>query len=239
MTRRRALAVALAAVALIGMAPAPASAAAPDCDISDATLSWGFKESFRAYIDGSIANGEWSTDGDVAYETPEFTWSGGVGGYDVRTGEGSVEFDGSVRFTGHDGVLDTTIADPVVRFDDGFAELLLDVSGPTMEGDQVEVRDAEFAKLVPPDFVAGHAGGYVRLEATSTLTEDGAVAFPNYAPGETFDPVTLEMRIGFECAERLVVDPWALPLLLLLWVVPPLVAVTVVVIVLLWRRRRA
>ena len=84
----------------------------PGCVVTDATLTWGFKESFRAYIDGDIANGEWTTSGGATYETPEFTWSDGQGHYDPETGDGYVDFAGSVRFTGHDGLLDTTIADP-------------------------------------------------------------------------------------------------------------------------------
>ena len=98
MTRSRALAVATAAgiLALLGAGPAAASESqAPGCDIRDATLTWGFKESFRAYIDGDIANGEWTTSDGATYETPEFSWSGGTGRYNSDTGSGSVQFTGS------------------------------------------------------------------------------------------------------------------------------------------------
>ncbi len=73
-------------------------------------------------------------------------------------------FHGSVRFTGHDGILDTTIADPVVRIAaDGTATVLLDVSGPTMEGDQVDLSDVDFVTgPVDPESVT--ADGEQQLE---------------------------------------------------------------------------
>ena len=85
MTRSRLLAVALAVGAGLGMLGPAAQAAArprwssPAASSRDATLTWGFKESFRAYIDGDIANGEWTTSGGATYETPEFSWSDGTG----------------------------------------------------------------------------------------------------------------------------------------------------------------
>src|SRR3546814_3461048 len=60
----------------VGRAASPATA----CDVVGGELSWGFKESFRAYISGSIAAGEWTTSGGATYETPSFGWSGaGIG----------------------------------------------------------------------------------------------------------------------------------------------------------------
>jgi hypothetical protein len=194
---RTAIAVALAA-ALLVLGAAPASAVAdPECEVTGATLTWGFKESFRAYIDGAIANGEWTTADGATYETPVFTWSGGEGGYDPATRTGLVSFTGSVRFTGHGGVLDTTIANPAVRLDGGSGMLLLDVSGPTMEGDQTDLRGVEFVEL-PSVEVAG--GDAVRtVDAATELTADGATAFPNYPAGEAFDPVELSLPVGKLC----------------------------------------
>lgn len=183
---------------LVPAALAAALVVSPGCDVSDATLDWGVKESFRAYIDGSIANGEWTTTGDVSYATPEFTWTGGTGRYDPRTGEGSIAFSGSVRFVGHDGVLDTTISDPVVRFEGDSGVLLLDVSGPTMDGGEVDVTGVEFVALSALEI--GGEDAIVTVDAQSVLTEDGAAAFPNYAAGEPFDPVTVELTVGDTCA---------------------------------------
>jgi hypothetical protein len=199
MTRSRVLAVALATVAGLGMlGPAGAVAAAPamvepGCVVRDATLHWGFKESFRAYIDGNIANGEWTTDRGATYETPEFSWHDGQGRYDPETGLGYVQFLGTVRFTGHEGLLDTTIADPTLSIsrDGGF--LLLDVSGPSMEGEQIDAQDVEFVDL-PGVEVSGEGAGVV-LVSESVLTADGEAAFPDYQAGTAFDPLKVALEL--------------------------------------------
>src|SRR5690606_24888645 len=124
------------------------AAALEGCSIDGATLSWGFKEAFRSYISGTIANGEWTTDGNASYATPEFSWSAGEGVYDSETGEGLLGFTGSIEFTGHGGLLDTTVSNPQLRFDGADrAVLLLDVSGTTQAGDQVAQRGVEFVGL--------------------------------------------------------------------------------------------
>jgi hypothetical protein len=185
-------------VLLVPAVLAATLAVAPGCSITDATLTWGFKDSFRAYIDGGIANGEWTTDGGASYQTPVFTWAGGTGSYDPTTGVAEIDFAGSVRFTGHGGVLDTTIADPSVRLDGATGALLLDVSGPTMDGTPTDLQDVEFVALPSVDVVGDDA---VRtVEAPTELTEDGATAFPNYPAGEAFDPVSISMTVGKDCA---------------------------------------
>ena len=194
------LAVALAATPLAGVP----TAVPVECEITDATLTWGFKESFRAYIDGDIANGQWTTAGDAAYETPVFTWSGGTGTYTPLGGRAEIAFSGSVRFTGHDGLLDTTIADPVVRLAAGSGAIVLDVSGPTMHGDQVDLQDVEFVDLASVEAAGDDA---VRtVDADSALTADGSTAFPNYEAGTAFDPVSISINVGKQCPTEAVVD---------------------------------
>jgi hypothetical protein len=192
----------LAAAALLVLAPAVAATAAPaqapGCETESASMSWGFKESFRAYIDGSIANGEWTVGDGATYATPEFGFLATDGRIDPRGPIGSISFAGSVHFTGHGGILDTTVANPVLvlRADDT-AVLLLDVSGPTMEGDQVAVTGAVFVDvdLGGQDFTPNN-GIITIVEAPTTLTEDGAEAFPNYEAGEAFDPISVRIDVG-------------------------------------------
>jgi hypothetical protein len=187
---RAAAALALAALLVVGAAPA--ASASPGCEVSGATLDWGFKESFRAYIDGSIANGEWATTDGAVYSTPEFGWRAGAGSIDPVGPGGVIAFAGSVRFTGHDGVLDTTIANPAIRLDGPeSATLLLDVTGPTMEGDPVDEIGVAFVRIdLSTAELASSTDGIVVSSAPTTLTEDGAAAFPNYDPGEAFDPIS-------------------------------------------------
>jgi hypothetical protein len=242
------LAAALVAVPVPVQPAAPAAPAAPDmapieCEITDASLTWGFKESFRAYIDGDIANGEWTTDGDVGYETPEFTWSGGTGTYTPIYDSIDIAFSGSVRFTGHDGLLDTTIADPVIRFADGAGAVLLDVSGATMDGTPTDLQDVRFVDV--PSFEVVGDDAVRSVDADTALTVDGATAFPNYEAGTAFDPVSISMTVGKECPTAAMIDDAGdsgdagNTVLLLGFVIGVPVAFAVVVgIVLLTRRRR-
>ena len=198
---RRALAALLAVSALALLPAAPAAAQAPGCEVDAATLTWGFKESFRAYIDGSIANGEWTVADGATYETPAFGFAAEDGRLDPRVMQGSVDFPGSVRFTGHGGILDTTIANPALLFRaDGKAFLLLDVRGVTMEGDDVAMASTLFVELDLTGQDLAPVDGIVTLdEVPTTLTADGALAFPNYPAGEAFDPVSATIDVGADC----------------------------------------
>lgn len=175
------------------------------CAVTEAELSWGFKESFRAYVSGSIANGDWSTSGNASYQTPLFTWSGGEG---VRAadGQGQLGFTGGIRFTGHSGALDTSIANPVVRFAGGSAVLVVDYSGTSMDDalagreNREELAGVSFVDLDLARGVTTIDGDLVTIsDIPSSLTEAGSAAFPNYPAGTAFDPVTLSYRADRGC----------------------------------------
>ena len=205
--RSRALPRALGAVALVAAslavattASAPAAAATEPCTVDGATLDWGFKESFRAYIDGSIANGEWTTADGASYATPEFTWSDGTATIDDEADTAEVTFAGSVRFTGHDGLLDTTIANPVVRIaPDGTTTVLLDVSGPTMEGDPVDEKAVPFVTSLVDASVLAEEGAQTFQLVAPELTAEGSAAFPNYEAGTPFDNLTVTIPATEDC----------------------------------------
>jgi hypothetical protein len=236
--RSRAISCALGALALAAstqLVAAPAFAAAETCTISGATLDWGFKESFRAYIDGSIANGEWTTADGASYATPSFSWADGTAEIDPSTHTTEVTFHGSVRFTGHEGILDTTIADPVVRIAaDGTTTVLLDVSGPTMDGDQVDLSGVEFV-TGPVDQESIAAAGEQQLEIPApALTADGNTAFPNYETGTAFDDVTLSLPATDDCRVELAAA--GAPLWIIAGVVSGLVVAVVGVTIAVIRR---
>jgi hypothetical protein len=242
---RRVLATLLLLTGFLLVPSAPALAQSSGCDVGGATLSWGFKESFRAYIDGSIANGEWTVADGATYETPLFGFPGGAGRVSGLPLEGQVDFPGSVRFTGHGGILDTTVANPVLVFDgDDTAILLLDVSGPTMEGDQVSVTATPFVAVDLSGQDLTPVDGIITLtDAPTVLTADGETAFPNYAAGTDFDPLSATIPVG-DCAITAPPSggdtavegiPWLLPALL----AAAVAAAAVVVGVLAARRRRS
>jgi len=232
-----------------------AAASELQCTVSDAKLVWGFKESFRAYIDGSIANGEWTTEGGVSYATPSFTWTGGTGGADAD-GALDVQYAGSVRFTGHGGVLDTTIANPRVVIDGDRAVLLLDVTGTTQAGEAVSQTAVEFAELDLAGVEGTTDGDTVTWsDVPATLTAAGAAAFGTYPEGEALDPVTITATVESGCAsespaptatatdDELAPEPtaaegwpvWATVLIVALLVA----AIIAALVIILVRRRRA
>jgi hypothetical protein len=183
-----------AAVPLLALsvlvAPSPAAQA---CIVEDATLTWGFKESFRSYISGTIANGEWIVTDGATYETPEFGFSEGAGSF------GDVAFEGAIRFTGHGGILNTTVANPRIDWGGDSGTLYLDVSGTTQEGDPVDETGVPFADLAFGG-ILGDEGEFRFEDVTATLTDEGAAAFGTYESGEPLDPLSLELSLESACA---------------------------------------
>ncbi|EAR24904.1 conserved secreted protein [marine actinobacterium PHSC20C1] len=190
-----------AATDAAGMRPATNDATlavdAATCQISDAEIIWGVKESLRSYISGTIANGEWAVSDGATYETPDFGWAAGSGQLD--DGNGSLTFDGTLRFTGHDGILDTTLTNLSIVFDGSTtAILVLDVFGTTQDGTPVDESGVEFVSIDISDIDV--ADGTARLDAAQTmLTEDGSAAFGTYPAGEKFDPLSLKFSATADC----------------------------------------
>lgn len=178
------------------------AASAGDCAVTDAELTWGFKEAFRSYISGTIANGEWTTANGATYTTPDFSWTSGAGNYDGARSEGLLGFTGSVTFTGHGGILNTTVANPQLRFDDAdTATLLLDVSGVTQQGDDVTEQAVEFATI---DFGAAtrtvNESTLSFTAAPAVLLGPGADAFGTYETGEELDPISVTFTTDADCS---------------------------------------
>ncbi|KQP78780.1 hypothetical protein ASF37_09730 [Aeromicrobium sp. Leaf289] len=181
------------------------------CEVADATLTWGVKESFRSYVSGSIANGDWTTSGDASYETPEFDFSGGSGSFDAATTEGDVAFDGAIRFTGHSGALEVVLEDPVVRFTDAdTAVLLLDVTAgdraAAEAGGDAAPTTTEDVPFVELDLSGAEVErsddgtGYTVTDAPAVLTEQGHGVFGTYEAGTAFDPIDLTVTTAADCA---------------------------------------
>jgi len=216
-TRRllAAVSVSLAVAVGAGVAVPAADAAASDadaCPVVSGQLTWGFKESFRAYISGTIANGRWDPIAPATYATPEFTWPQATGTFDPATGAGRVSFPGGVEFTGHDGLLDTTIAQPTLVLDgQGGAQLLLDVRGLSMEDALAGNTDAvETATQVPfADLTLGSpvvaSDSFSATGVVATLAPEGAEAFGSYDPGTALDPAAIAFT--WECPVAAAAEP--------------------------------
>lgn len=182
------------------------------CQVQESEVTWGFKESFRSYISGAIALGQWTTSGDVDYTTPVFIFSGGEGAIAPDRRSGSVAFEGELLFEGHGGILRTSLADPTLTLQGPRqATLVFDVTGDTMDMVSVSTDDVEFVTL---EWSAGDehlnitTGEWVVTGAKATLTTSGSNAFGTYPSGEEFDPLDLRLVVASSCFTESAVNPW-------------------------------
>jgi len=199
---RDALALALASV--MGIVPSAVPEGA--CQVEDVLITWGFKESFRSYISSSIANGSWEVSGEVGYEIPEFTFTGGSGFLAPDRSLGKVGFTGGIVFSGHDGILETVLQNPeLVVTGPREATLVLDVTGDTMEEVSVNQRDVDFASVTWDGSVetVDADQGVWRVEgAQVVLTQEGSDAFGTYPAGEKMDPMSFRLEVAPGCLDE-------------------------------------
>ncbi|MFA5606060.1 MAG: HtaA domain-containing protein [Leucobacter sp.] len=78
------------------------------------SLAWGISSAFASYVTGSIAKGSIATSGvgsaRGAYLFPQATG----GSWNSATQTGSVQYSGTVTFSGHKGLLSETFSNPVI-----------------------------------------------------------------------------------------------------------------------------
>lgn len=204
---------ALAVATLLALSSGPVALLAEgECQVVESEITWGFKESFRSYISGAIALGQWTTSGDVSYETPAFSFSGGEGTLAPDRSSGGVAFEGELIFEGHGGVLRTSLTDPTLTLQGPRrATLVFDVTGDTMDMVSVSTDDVEFVTLEwsPGDESLDIATGeWVVTGAKATLTTAGSDAFGTYPSGSEFDPLDLRLMVASSCFTESAVNPW-------------------------------
>ncbi len=191
-----------AATATENAAPIGASV----CEISDAQLSWGVKESFRGYISGSIAQGEWEVSDGASYETPSFAWNNGAGSFSFARNAGSLAFTGTILFSGHGEVLNLELKNPEIEFTGDSASLYADMRSNDAAGEEVvNEQRVELATIEVSKPEIDEASGTATLldAAPAVLTAAGAPAFADfYAEGDELDPLTVVVSVGAaNCAE--------------------------------------
>ncbi|MET0854838.1 MAG: HtaA domain-containing protein, partial [Microterricola sp.] len=179
----------------------PERTVAGSCAVSGATLDWGFKASFLAYISSGIASGGWELSGGTTEADGLFHWADGSGSIDAETGSGLVNYTGGIRFTGHDGALDTTIANPrieLVSATEGY--LVLDVTGTTQQGEPIAAQAVRFGSLALGDgSLQVTETGITGTDIAAELTDAGAAAFGTYPAGDALDPVSFTLPTA-DCA---------------------------------------
>jgi len=195
----------LAAVVSTLLVLSPSASGPQECVVDEVEVNWGFKESFRSYLSSAIALGEWTVEGDVGYQTPLFSFSGGEGSVSANRTTGDIDFDGAMRFEGHGGILNTSLANPTLRFlGEREASLMFDVRGDTMDFVFVETADVDFVRLQWSRFdesIDARNGVWEVRDARVTLTPAGSGAFGTYVAGEVFDPLSFRITTTPGCLE--------------------------------------
>ena len=166
---------------------------ASDGTIKSANLGWGVRDSFRNYVRGGIANGSWELNG-TTYSSDAFNWSNGTGTF--KGGKGSISFSGSVRFTGHHGILDTTIANPRLEINGNSGTLYATMNSNDPSGKATNYGEVALLKVDLSGLQSSSDAVSVNGAAT-TLTAEGAKAFAGfYDAGKDMAPLSFSAAIN-------------------------------------------
>ena len=166
---------------------------ASDGTIKSANLGWGVRDSFRNYVRGGIANGSWELNG-TSYSSDAFNWSNGTGTF--KGGKGSISFSGSVRFTGHHGILDTTIANPRLEINGNSGTLYATINSNDLSGKATNYGEVALLKVDLSGLLSSSDAVSVNGAAT-TLTAEGAKAFAGfYDAGKDMAPLSFSAAIN-------------------------------------------
>ena len=166
---------------------------ASDGTIKSANLGWGVRDSFRNYVRGGIANGSWELNG-TSYSSDAFNWSNGTGTF--KNGKGSISFSGSVRFTGHHGILDTTIANPRLEINGNSGTLYATINSNDPSGKATNYGEVALLKVDLSGLQSSSDAVSVNGAAT-TLTAEGAKAFAGfYDAGKDMAPLSFSAAIN-------------------------------------------
>uniref|UniRef100_UPI002A83462D HtaA domain-containing protein n=1 Tax=Streptomyces sp. CRN 30 TaxID=3075613 RepID=UPI002A83462D len=170
-----ATAAALGATALTTLTASPAAAA--DVPLSDYSLTWGIKQSYRTYVatfaQGTFtpADGAAQADGNGA-----FTFTGGEGAYDSTAHTVALAFRGSLAIESEAHGFALTLSD--VTFDSEDAEITADVTRDGTTTEDVPLATVDVTRDMK--------------EMATTLTDEAADVFgsASYA-GAAGDPLTV------------------------------------------------
>ena len=166
---------------------------ASDGTVKSANLGWGVRDSFRNYVRGGIANGSWELNG-TSYSSDAFNWSNGTGTF--KGGKGSISFSGSVRFTGHHGILDTTIANPRLEINGNSGTLYATMNSNDPSGKATNYGEVALLK-VDLSGLQSSADAVSVNGAATTLTAEGAKAFAGfYDAGKDMAPLSFSAAIN-------------------------------------------
>ncbi|MBT1035401.1 HtaA domain-containing protein [Canibacter sp. lx-45] len=178
--------------------------------IDDGAFSWGFRDSFRSYVTNpALAKGTITPVGGVTADTDitapgkTFHWTNGKGKYSYGANpSGSIAFSGGVHFKAHEGLLDLTFSNPVVKFTSKTeGVLLLDLKGLkfksfTEKGEIFDVKAVEFAKFKVTKMPSIDRGKLTISASDVTITEAGRTFTGSfYQPNTKLDPLKVSFTL--------------------------------------------
>ncbi|MGW1653015.1 HtaA domain-containing protein [Streptomyces atratus] len=182
-------------------------AAADRGAIVDGTLDWGVKKSFRTYVTGPIAHGKVETTAGATASGDGYRFPDATGRFDADKQTLDADFDGKVRFLGHEenGVhtLDLSLTGMEIQVNGTKGTLIADVSTKDRETRKVSTYTGlAVADLKLPKGELAAEGGVVTLSAVpATLTADGTKAFGGmYQAGEQLDALTVAVALDKDAA---------------------------------------
>ncbi|MGW5210103.1 HtaA domain-containing protein [Streptomyces sp. NPDC004051] len=162
-------------------------AAKDGTELADGAVDWGVRRTFREYVTGDIAKGEWTLSSGALDGGALFRFPGGEGTFE--DGDLTAAFEGTLRFTGEQG-LDLRLSAVRVTVEDDEGTLYADVRSPDHSGKKVPLVTFTAKDLKTKDGLA------LLTEAPAKLTADGAEAFGGmYPEGTAMDPVSLALAL--------------------------------------------
>ncbi|WP_282090255.1 HtaA domain-containing protein [Streptomyces tendae] len=182
-----------------GASPSASTGTAPAKGaIADGTLGWGVKESFRAYVVGTIAKGRVTVSGGAtqAAGNGAFTFKDATGTYDTDADKLTAAFKGAVNFKGHESGgtygLDLTLSNLKATLDGGTGTLTADVNSLG-----TRTRGVVLADLVAASGDLKADKDVITVDGiAATVTDAGAKVFGNYPAGTALDPVHLSVALS-------------------------------------------
>ncbi|MFJ7072837.1 HtaA domain-containing protein [Streptomyces sp. NPDC098781] len=152
-------------------------------ELVDGAVDWGVRRTFREYVTGDIAKGEWTLSSGAEDGGALFRFPDGKG--TLADGDLRASFKGAVRFAGAHG-LDIELSGVRVTVEDGAGTLHADVTAAGYKGSDVPLVTFAAKGLKTKDGLAKVT------EAPAKLTAEGVKAFGGmYPAGTEMDPVSL------------------------------------------------
>ncbi|WBB61472.1 HtaA domain-containing protein [Streptomyces sp. WMMC500] len=157
-------------------------------EIVDGAVDWGVRRTFRDYVTGPVAQGNWRLGGGAEDGGALFRFGAAEGSYDARKQRLEAGFAGTLHFTGER--LDLRLSEVSVTVEDGTGTLVADVADDGTTAGAVPVVTFTAGRLTAKD-------GLVSVsEAPAKLTAEGARAFGGmYEAGTAMDPVSVAVAL--------------------------------------------